>query len=127
MTYLFFVGLHWPWSWWWQLYLRLSKKNKQTKKPYLRWVVWARCPSSSIATRRCSLFVVVVNIYIYELVKRINKQKKTYLRAQSFDMFKLFGPTCHISYLMSNPSSPTPTFQTYLQPLLQRYFNSTSS
>src|ERR1700678_3044659 len=74
MTYLFFVGLHWPWSWWWQLYLRLSKKNKQTKKPYLRWVVWARCPSSSIATRRCSLFVVVVNIYIYELIKRINKR-----------------------------------------------------
>src|ERR1700678_3718473 len=91
MTYLFFVGLHWPWSWWWQLYLRLSKKNKQTKKPYLRWVVWARCPSSSIATRCCSLFVVVVNIYIYELVKRINKQKKNIPQGQSFDMFELFA------------------------------------
>src|ERR1700678_2786786 len=85
MTYLFFVGLHWPWSWWWQLYLRLSKKNKQTKKPYLRWVVWARCPSSSIATRRCSLFVVVVNIYIYELVKKINKQQKKNTSGPKFE------------------------------------------
>src|SRR5271168_723547 len=63
-------------------------------------VVWARCPSSSIATRHCSLFVVVVNIY--ELVKRINKRKKTYLRAQSFDMFESFGPTAR------HPSSSPP-------------------
>src|ERR1700678_4326134 len=39
----------------------------------------------------------------------------------------LRGKYCHILYLTSNPSSPTPTVQTYLRPLLRRYFNSTSS
>src|SRR5271168_243967 len=29
--------------------------------------------------------------------------------------------TCHIPYLTSNTSSPTPTFRTYLRPLLRRY------
>src|SRR5271155_641161 len=41
--------------------------------------------------------------YIYELVKRINKRKKTYLRAQSFDMFESFGPTAR------HPSSSPPS------------------
>src|ERR1700678_2002326 len=34
--------------------------------------------------------------------------------------------SCHIPYLTSNTSSPTPTFRTYLRPLLRRYFNSSS-
>src|ERR1700678_3280232 len=38
----------------------------------------------------------------------------------------LRGKYCHIAYLTSNTSSPTPTFRTYLRPLLQRYFNSSS-
>ena len=38
----------------------------------------------------------------------------------------LRGKYCHILYLMSNLSSPTPTFWTYLRPLLQHYFNSSS-
>src|ERR1700678_3883538 len=33
---------------------------------------------------------------------------------------------CYIPYLMSNTSSPTPTFWTYLRPLLRRYFYLTS-
>src|ERR1700678_88761 len=33
---------------------------------------------------------------------------------------------CHISYLTSSLSNPTPTFRTYFQPLLRRYLNSTS-
>src|ERR1700678_4120631 len=33
---------------------------------------------------------------------------------------------CHIPYLTSNTSSPTPTFRTYLRPLLRRYFYLTS-
>src|SRR6202522_1113069 len=35
-------------------------------------------------------------------------------------------PTCHIPYLTSNTSSPTPTFRTYLRPLLRHYFYLTS-
>src|SRR5271168_2485592 len=34
---------------------------------------------------------------------------------------------CHIPYLTSNLSSPTPTFRTYLQPLLRCYLYFTSS
>src|SRR5580692_6474752 len=34
---------------------------------------------------------------------------------------------CHIPYLTSNLSSPTPTFRTYLRPLLRRYLYFTSS
>src|SRR6202522_3903950 len=33
----------------------------------------------------------------------------------------LRGKYCHIPYLTSNTSSPTPTFRTYLRPLLRRY------
>src|ERR1700678_2810469 len=33
---------------------------------------------------------------------------------------------CHIPYLTSNTSSPTPTFRTYLRPLLRCYFYLTS-
>src|ERR1700678_1885522 len=39
----------------------------------------------------------------------------------------LRGKYCHIPYLMSNLSSPTPTFRTYLRPLLRRYLYFTSS
>src|ERR1700678_1921220 len=38
----------------------------------------------------------------------------------------LRGKYCHISYLTSSLSSPTPTFRTYLRPLLRRYLDSTS-
>src|ERR1700678_4384699 len=34
---------------------------------------------------------------------------------------------CHIPYLTSNLSSPTPTFRTYLRPLLRCYLYFTSS
>src|ERR1700678_1076258 len=45
------------------------------------------------------------------------------------EMFVLEHPettVCHIPYLTSNTSSPTPTFRTYLRPLLRRYFYLTS-
>src|SRR5271168_317723 len=48
-------------------------------------------------------------------------------RARHTCAFVKVASGCHIPYLTSNPSSPTPTFWTYLRPLLRRYFNSTSS
>src|ERR1700678_3298794 len=45
-----------------------------------------------------------------------------------FDMDGLLpmNSICHIPYLTSNTSSPTPTFRTYLRSLLRRYFYLTS-
>src|SRR5271168_342906 len=93
-----FVGLRWP-------------------SLATQWLLWAfvglRWPSTSPSRLgslpvilHCdkALFVVCGGgEYIYELVKRINKRKKTYLRAQSFDMFESFGPTAR------HPSSFPPS------------------
>src|SRR5271168_5371063 len=47
--------------------------------------------------------------------------------ARSGPFYEIPGTNpCHIPYLTSNISSPTPTFRTCLRTLLRRYFNSSS-
>src|ERR1700678_3950194 len=50
----------------------------------------------------------------------------TSCKRSTTSMSNMLKPNCHIPYLTSNTSSPTPTFRTYLRPFLRRYFYLTS-